>query len=94
LVASPKQSGSSPLAMGSSVPECPALAAEKSRLAACSAEFEDIPVGLSRSNTPSTRRQLFLTFMTLQDTPADDGSHDRFPLPNPSREGVGSFVSR
>jgi hypothetical protein len=36
------------------------LAAEKRRRAACNAELEDMPVGLSSSNTPSTRRQLFL----------------------------------
>ena len=57
LVASPKHSGRSPVAKGSSVPVCPAFSASNRRFAACSAAFDVMPAGLSSSSTPSTRRR-------------------------------------
>ena len=57
LVASPKHSGRSPDASGSSVPVWPAFSASNRRFAACSAAFDVMPDGLSSSSTPSTRRR-------------------------------------
>ena len=56
LVASPKHSGKTPVANGSRLPVWPALAAPKRRLACWSAAFDDMPVGLSSTNRPSTCR--------------------------------------
>src|SRR6185437_919012 len=50
--ASPRQSGSMPVASGSRLPACPALQPPSSRRTRCSAALDDIPAGLSRSSIP------------------------------------------
>src|SRR6266852_5023005 len=52
LVASPSAIGSTPVASGSSVPPCPALAAPVMRLTAPTAWLEVRPSGLSRTTQP------------------------------------------
>src|SRR5260363_47499 len=52
LVASPKHKGSNPEASGSSVPVCPALAADIRCCARLSASWLERPTGLSSNNTP------------------------------------------
>jgi hypothetical protein len=51
-----KQTGKTPVAKGSKLPVCPALAALNKRLACCSARFDVIPVGLLSRRTPSINR--------------------------------------
>src|SRR5580700_1588687 len=52
LVASPKAMGSTPVASGSRVPPCPALAAPSRRRTAPTAWLELMPKGLSRTSQP------------------------------------------
>jgi len=52
LVASPKQIGKRPLAIGSRLPQCPALRALNKDLTYCNAVFEVIFFGLSNSKMP------------------------------------------
>lgn len=60
LVASPRQSGSNPVAIGSNVPVCPHFAAEKSRLIDWTAWLEEAPKALSNNKTPLMfRRAIF-----------------------------------
>src|SRR4051812_29004843 len=56
LVASPSAIGSTPVASGSSVPACPALAAAKARLTTDTAWVDVMPIGLSRMSHPLTLR--------------------------------------
>src|SRR5258705_5632920 len=53
LVASPKTSGNSPVAKGSSVPVWPPFSEPSARFARASARVEVRPAGLSRRRTPS-----------------------------------------
>src|SRR5512139_626173 len=53
LVASPKTSGSRPVANGSRVPVWPALSDPRARLAMAMARVEVTPAGLSTRRTPS-----------------------------------------
>ena len=52
LVASPRQSGSTPVASGSRLPVCPTLRAPNSRFTRCTASLELKPAGLSSTTTP------------------------------------------
>src|SRR3984957_9425368 len=52
LVASPRHTGSMPVARGSRLPTCPALTRSKSVRTRCRAAFEESPSGLSSSRTP------------------------------------------
>ena len=52
----PKKIGSMPVASGSRLPVCPALAAANKRLARCNARFDDMPSGLSSKSSPNTSR--------------------------------------
>src|SRR4051812_50152214 len=56
LVASPSAMGRTPVASGSSVPACPALAAAKARLTTDTAWVDVMPIGLSRMSQPLTLR--------------------------------------
>jgi hypothetical protein len=63
LVASPRQSGSRPVANGSSVPVCPGLQRLEQPLGLLQAAFEVRPAGLSSNRTPSTLRRIVLVVM-------------------------------
>src|SRR5579862_7170631 len=52
FVASPRQTGSMPVASGSRLPTWPALSAPSARRVRCSAAFEERPSGLSSSRIP------------------------------------------
>src|SRR3990170_7265727 len=56
LVASPSAIGSTPVASGSRVPPCPALAASRARRTAVTARVDVMPSGLSRMSQPWTGR--------------------------------------
>src|SRR5690554_697821 len=60
LVASPKHSGKTPVASGSSAPVWPALAAPYRRLTCCRIPLEVTPWGLSITRMPFTSRPLRL----------------------------------
>src|SRR5579862_3713552 len=53
LVASPRHTGSMPVASGSRLPTWPALMRPKSRRTLCRAALEDSPRGLSSSTIPA-----------------------------------------
>ena len=59
-MASPKQIGKRPVAIGSKVPVCPALLALNTRFRAVTAPCELIPAGLSSNTTPSIRWDMAL----------------------------------
>src|SRR5579875_752987 len=60
FVASPRATGSTPVAIGSRVPACPALAASRSRFSRATAVAEVMPDGLSITSQPSIFRPLGL----------------------------------
>src|SRR5690606_15772555 len=64
LVASPKHSGSTPVASGSRLPVCPAFSALSSQRTFCRAWLELMPRGLSSTRMPLTLRRIRFTCAT------------------------------
>src|SRR5579862_469729 len=60
FVASPSATASTPEAMGSSVPACPAFCASKARLTVATAWVDVVPTGLSTTTQPCTASPLRL----------------------------------
>src|SRR5580704_8236759 len=65
LVASPSTTASTPVAMGSSVPACPALRASNTRFTTPTTSVDVMPAGLSTTTQPWTGLPLFLAIAAL-----------------------------